>query len=129
MKRSVLWLAIAATALIGARVTQAEEFSDDPAPSSFFNDCAPFVKLGRGLSNFTFGWLEVPLNMKYGYEHQDQGAGLMGGLVLGAAKGLGRMAVGLYETATFWLPQPDYYGPILPTLEYFQRGHDPLPLE
>jgi putative exosortase-associated protein (TIGR04073 family) len=131
MKRLSLWFAIAAMALaLGARATAAQEFSDAPAPvSSFFNDCAPFIKLGRGLSNFAFGWMEVPINMKYGYEHRDQAAGLFGGFMLGAAKGLGRTAIGLFETLTFWLPQPDYYGPILPPLEYFQRDHGPLPLE
>jgi putative exosortase-associated protein (TIGR04073 family) len=130
MQQPFSWLVITVMALtLGAHAAAAEESYEAPTSSCFGNDCAPFLKLGRGLSNIAFGWMEIPITMKHGYEHQDQGAGFFGGLVLGAAKGLGRTAIGFYEALTFWLPQPEYYQPILPTLEYFQRGHEPLPLE
>ena len=34
-------------------------------------------------------------------------------------------------TATFFLPYPEDFAPILPTLEYYKQGerHRPLPLE
>jgi hypothetical protein len=39
--------------------------------------------------------------------------------------------VGLYETVTFFLPYPEDFAPILPTLEYYNKspGRRRLPLE
>jgi len=46
-------------------------------------------------------------------------------------KGAVRTAVGAYETVTFFLPYPEEFAPILPTLEYYQHStkRKPLPLE
>jgi hypothetical protein len=39
--------------------------------------------------------------------------------------------VGLYEAVTFFLPYPENFAPILPTLPYFEKNKKrrPLPLE
>ena len=90
-----------------------------------------FDKLGRGLSNALGGWLEIPLNVGKRYSTSDTGASFFTGLAHGVFKGVVRTGVGLYETATFFLPYPENYAPILPTLEYFQHQtkRKPLPLE
>jgi len=91
-----------------------------------------FEKLGRGVANTLGGWLEVPLNVQKRYTVEDTGSSFFTGLAIGATKGLVRTVVGLYETVTFFLPYPEDYVPILPTLEYFKRAdtrRQPLLLE
>ena len=85
----------------------------------------PLTKLGRGLSNLTFGWLEVPQNLDKGYEQRpdDVATGLFTGAVAGLGKTVQRMGVGAYETLTFWLPAPAEYEPILPPLKYFTQRY------
>ena len=90
-----------------------------------------FEKLGRGVSNTLFGWTEIPLNIHQRYAPTDTGGSFLTGAVIGVFKGLVRTGVGVYETVTFFLPYPEDYVPILPTLEYFKRSpkREPLPLE
>ena len=91
-----------------------------------------FEKFGRGVGNTLAGWMEIPLNIHKHYTPADAATSFFTGAALGVAKGFVRTGVGLYEMLTFWLPYPEDYAPILPTLEYFQRDHPhraPLPLE
>ena len=90
-----------------------------------------FEKLGRGVANLFGGWLEVPLNIHKRYTLTDTGGSFLTGAAHGVFKGVVRTGVGLYETVTFFLPYPENYAPILPTLEYFKRSpkREPLPLE
>jgi len=117
-------------------------WANEPAPMSGGRDrvdemmlrhnlSPAFTKLGRGVSNALFGWLEVPLNVHKRYTTTDTvGSGLTG-VATGLFKGAVRMGVGVYETVTFFLPYPEHFEPILPTLEYFQKHtkRRPLPLE
>lgn len=77
-------------------------------------------KLGRGVSNFLGGWLEFPLNIQSRYTEADTAGSLFTGAAYGVVKGVVRTGVGLYEVVTFFLPYPEQYAPILPTLEYFR---------
>ena len=90
-----------------------------------------FEKLGRGLSNILGGWLGIPVNMHARYSRSDTAGSLVTGTLCGIVKGIVRTGVGAYETATFFLPYPKHFAPILPTLAYFDRTtkHKPLPLE
>ena len=90
-----------------------------------------FHKLGRGLSNALLGWTEIPLNAGQRMSSGDTGGSFFTGLAYGIAKGAVRTAVGVYETVTCFLPYPEDFAPILPTLEYFKKGERrrPLPLE
>lgn len=90
-----------------------------------------FEKGGRGLSNVLGGWLEIPLNIDKRYSKSDVVGSTLTGAAVGVFKGLVRTGVGLYETVTFFLPYPENFAPILPTLEYFQKTpkRKPLPLE
>ena len=90
-----------------------------------------FEKLGRGVSNALLGWTEIPLGVQQHSTPTDAGGSFITGAAHGVVKGLVRTGVGLYETVTFFLPYPEHYAPILPTLAYFKRSprHEPLPLE
>ena len=87
-----------------------------------------FEKLGRGTSNFLAGWMEVPLNIQYRYTPHDAATSLFAGTALGIFKGVVRTGVGLYEIVSFWLPYPENYAQILPTLDYFRRDEKRKPL-
>ena len=90
-----------------------------------------FDKLGRGVSNVLGGWLEVPLGIHERYSPSDTAGSLLTGTAIGLFKGTVRTGVGVYETLTFFLPLPENYAPILPTLPYFQKTtkRPPYPLE
>lgn len=90
-----------------------------------------FEKFGRGVSNTLGGWLEIPLNVHQRYAQSDTGASFFTGAVHGVFRAAVRTTVGVYETVTFFLPYPENFAPILPTLEYFQHHtkRKPLPFE
>lgn len=90
-----------------------------------------FEKLGRGASNFLGGWLEIPLNIQTHHSNSDTAGSLFTGLAHGVLKGLVRTGVGAYEMVTFFLPYPENFAPILPTLPYYRQTgrREPLLLE
>ena len=104
---------------IPSRVTQALARANVPPA---------IEKLGRGVANITGGWLEIPLTIQRRYLPQDAGTSLVVGAITGLFKGLGRTAVGAYETLTFFLPIPADFAPILPTLAYFDKTPNRQPL-
>ena len=134
--RQWVWI-IGALLVLGCSVASAEDESQiSPAHSADrvdelmgrYNLHPAFRKLGRGLSNIAGGWLEVPLNVQKRYEENNTVASLFTGTVYGFVKGIARTGVGAYETVTFFLPYPEDFAPILPTLEYFQRKDKRKPL-
>ena len=82
-----------------------------------------FEKLGRGVGNVMFGWVEVPMTIQRHYREQDATASMAAGLFMGLAKAMGRTVVGAYETVTCVLPIPPGYASILPPLDYFADRH------
>jgi len=90
-----------------------------------------FDKLGRGVANTLFGWMELPVNLHDRYDERNAAGSLFTGIVYGVVKGLARTGVGVYETVTFFLPFPEDFAPILPPLEYpwKERRRRPLPIE
>lgn len=80
-----------------------------------------FNKLGRGAGNVFTGWLEIPLAIQERYTNQDPVTTFVTGTSVGLVKGVTRTLVGVYEVATFFIPYPQQYAPILPPLEYFSR--------
>ena len=73
-------------------------------------------KMGRGLSNFLFGWTEIPMTWN---TKMKQGKPLTYLLttapILGATKGVMRMGTGVYEFFTFYFRNPS--GDFEPILE------------
>jgi putative exosortase-associated protein (TIGR04073 family) len=77
------------------------------------------TKLGRGFANMLTFPLEIPEQIS----RTNNSDGPFAGWTVGVVKGLGaavvRACVGVYETATFLVPAPDNYKPILKDPEYF----------
>jgi len=96
-----------------------------------YNLYPAFEKLGRGASNALGGWLEIPFNIQTRYSQSDTGGSLLTGVAHGLLKAVVRTGVGVYEVATFFLPYPENYAPILPTLPYYKKTgrREPLLLE
>ena len=132
------WSGIVVVAVcVGASAAWAELPSTPPAQDRVdevmgrYNLHPAFNKLGRGLANALGGWLEIPLNIGQRMSSSDTGGSFFTGAAYGFFKAAVRTGVGVYETATFFLPYPEDFAPILPTLEYYKQGerHRPLPLE
>lgn len=79
----------------------------------------PVDKLGRGLTNVA----TCPFEITKGMDDEKQESGIFAGLITGTLKGtvnmVKRAAVGVYEVATFPIPAPKGYKPILKEPEYF----------
>ena len=124
--------------LVGAGLAHAAEPEGAQSPDRVdevlvrYNFHPAFEKLGRGLGNVAGGWLEIPWNLQTRYVPADAATSFFTGLVWGLVKGVARTGVGVYETVTFWLPYPEEFAPILPTLPYFKKDEvrkQPLLLE
>ena len=135
MKRrpGIILGAIVMSCLIASRLSEAAR----PAPATTdktdevllrYNLYPALEKFGRGVGNALGGWLEFPLNIHKRYTKADTGASLFTGAAVGLVKGVIRTGVGVYETVTFFLPYPEEFAPILPTLEYFKRSELRKPL-
>ena len=92
-----------------------------------YNLYPAFDKAGRGASNFLGGWLEIPYNIQMRFNKSDTGGSLFTGIAHGLLRACVRTGVGAYELVTFFLPYPENFAPILPTLPYYQKTqkHDP----
>jgi len=73
----------------------------------------PVRKLGRGIANILSGFLEIPINIVDAAESEGYIASVTYGVVKGVAMTCLRTAVGVYETATFFVPLPWAYETIL----------------
>ena len=76
--------------------------------SLYAEDYNALSKLGRGLSNISLGWIEVPRQMIKVKQERGDGAGDVSGIFWGPLKGftffIGRTILGAYEVATFLVP-------------------------
>lgn len=68
-----------------------------------------WTKLGRGMGNAAFGWLEIlhqPINMG---KQERWPFAIFGGVPKGIVYAVGRTLVGVYEVVTFPVPLPSGY--------------------
>ena len=70
-------------------------------------------KLGRGISNVAFGWLEIPKGIEDVGEKNNFIAALTWGPIYGVGKAVIRTVAGVYETATFPVPVPKDFDPLV----------------
>ena len=70
-------------------------------------------KLGRGISNVATGWLEIPIEMGNQLETKGDIAAFFSGPLMGVTKAIGRTLAGVYEIATFPIPIPRKYKPLV----------------
>ncbi|MBL7158514.1 MAG: exosortase system-associated protein, TIGR04073 family [Candidatus Omnitrophica bacterium] len=89
-----------------------------PFTAPAFSD-GPVTKLGRGICNIATSPLEFFNQVKITNQSSGGCAAATVGLLKGVFWIAGRALVGVFETATFILPWPDDYGPILRDPEYF----------
>lgn len=76
-------------------------------------------KLGRGVCNMVTFPLEVPEQIQRTNNSDGPLAGATVGLLKGVGWAIGRAFVGVYETATFLIPYPRNFKPVLNDPEYF----------
>lgn len=70
-------------------------------------------KLGRGIGNLAFGWIEIFKGIQdVGKEH-DPVAAVTWGPIYGIGNAVGRTAAGVYEIATFPIPAPAHFEPLV----------------
>ena len=77
------------------------------------------TKLGRGFANMLTFPLEIPEQISRTNNSDGPFAGWTVGVLKGFGSAVGRAFVGIYETATFMIPCPKDYKPILKDPEYF----------
>ncbi len=73
----------------------------------------PIRKLGRGLANSLTGMVELPYKIQEVQEENGPAAAATYGVLKGLIDGVYRTLVGVYETATFFIPYPKNYAPII----------------
>lgn len=72
-------------------------------------------KLGRGISNLAFGWLEIPKGIEDVGEEHNFFAGVTWGPLSGIGNAVKRTVLGAYEVVTFPIPAPaNFDSPIQP---------------
>ena len=76
-------------------------------------------KLGRGIANVVTCPYEISNQVTKSYQEDGQWAGFTVGVVKGLVMMPVRAAVGVYEIATFFVPIPKNYKPILVDPEFF----------
>lgn len=84
-------------------------------------ECLPMKKLGRGVANCITSPMELTKGMG---DAQDQSGALAGctwGIFQGAFNVVKRAVVGVYEIATFPVPYPKDYEPIISDPEFFME--------
>jgi len=86
-------------------------------PAFCIND--PLSKLGRGLCNMVTFPLEVPEQTSRTNNSDGPFAASTVGILKGLGMAVGRACVGVYEVATFLIPYPKDYQPVLRDPEYF----------
>lgn len=83
--------------------------ADDDAPSGQ----NPVRKLGRGVANVLFGFIEVPNQYTKAVAEHGGSAGLTYGIPKGFVRWFQRECVGVYEIVTFPVPAPRGYKPVM----------------
>lgn len=73
----------------------------------------PAQKLGRGLANIVTGWVEIPLEIGRKTSEEGDVAGFFVAPFTGFLKAIGRTLVGVYDVATFIIPIPAKYKPLI----------------
>ena len=82
-----------------------------PAPQVYADTA--WTKLGRGFCNTAFGWVEIFYQVGVLSKTERWPIAVAGGLPKGILYGVLRTAVGVYELATFPVPLPEHYRPIM----------------
>ena len=80
-------------------------------PSGWASD--PFTKLGRGFANVLTGWIELPNTVHRTAEGENAFVAWTSGVAHGIGRSLARTGAGFYDMATFLIPVPEHYEPVI----------------
>ncbi|MBF0275715.1 MAG: exosortase system-associated protein, TIGR04073 family [Nitrospinae bacterium] len=79
-------------------------------------------KLGRGISNATLAIGEIPKQVMKETRESNLFYGMTSGFFVGLVRTVLRTAVGVFEIATFPVPYPNDYAPIMKPAHVFQSN-------
>lgn len=85
------------------------------------------VKLARGVTNFCFGWTEVPKQIYLVGRNEGWLTGSLRGPVDGLGWFVARTIAGMYEIFTFPIPLPPRYQPLMTPEFVWQNEPPPAP--
>lgn len=99
----------------GVLLVQAASAQDAGVPETYEEGQRVYTsrtKLQRGLTNSVTGWLELPYNIfsEVVFGTRTPFVGMVTGIVIGTGKTIQRTGIGVFETATFYIPN---YDPIM----------------
>jgi len=93
---------------------------------TLFANCAyadnPLTKLGRGFTNAAFSLVEIPTNIQKSADVKGTASGFFDGFFLGIYYMCGRLLTGVYDVATFPIPLPYHYKPLMRPAYVFQAA-------
>lgn len=117
---------LSASLVLAFAISSSADIQDPPS-----NDYGPTRKLGRGLSNLTFGISELPVTIATTNEREGNSAAAGYGVVRGLGRSWMRINAGLFELLTFPFPtnRRTYY-PLLPSdARRIHAGYQEFPPE
>ncbi|MBI4573486.1 MAG: exosortase system-associated protein, TIGR04073 family [candidate division NC10 bacterium] len=82
------------------------------------------TKLGRGVVNAATGWVEIPRQSVIGGKENGVLGGF-GGFFKGIGLGVARTLAGAFEIATFWIPVPERFEPVMQPPTVFEDESPP----
>ncbi len=85
------------------------------------------TKLGRGVVNVATGWVEIPKQSVIGGKENGVLGGF-GGFFKGIGLGVARTLAGAFEIATFWVPVPERFEPVIQPPTVFEEESPPRAL-
>lgn len=119
----------AAAALLASLAITSLAFADIQAPPS--SDFGPTRKLGRGLGNILYGSSEL-IDSVFAVNYSEGNAAAWSyGLVRGIGRTFARLGYGVYETATFPIPnvRGTYQPPYQSNIPWIHSGYQEFPPE
>jgi len=101
--------------VLGLLCVRSVSAQDASIPETYQEDQKRYTsrtKLQRGLTNSVTGWLELPYNIfsEVVFGSRTPFVGMVTGIVIGTGKTIQRTGIGVFETATFYIPN---YDPIM----------------
>ena len=95
------------------------------------NDQGPTRKLGRALSNITFGITEIPHTVSQINDREGNAAAASYGVIKGFGRFFTRFGVGFYELFTFPFPTENgsYRAPYKSNIPWIHGGYEEFPPE
>lgn len=98
--------------LAQAKGVRASNFEVSPAANIDYGTGVG-KKLGRGISNIAFGWLELPKGIQDIGDQNNFIAGITWGPIYGLGKAVVRTVAGAYEVVSFPVPVPPNFEPLI----------------